>query len=281
MNGIHRKYWPAPAKLNLFLHVTGRREDGYHELQTLFQLIDWCDDLSIEADPSGRISRRAANYDVAPEEDLAVRAARALKAVAGVRAGAVIGVRKRIPLGAGLGGGSSNAATVLLVLNRVWQCGLGTDELMLLGQELGADVPVFIRGRSALAEGTGQALKPVTLGQRHYVLVLSPVAVSTAAAFADPDLERSAQPLTGTEALAGVGRNVFEPVIFKRYPGIAETCHDLRRWGAPRLTGTGSCLFLTMTDEASAKRTAQELKCRYNVRAVRGIDQSPVHEMLA
>lgn len=275
------KRWPAPAKLNLFLHVTGRREDGYHDIQTLFQLIDFADELRIEVDASGEITRSGDDCGVPQNEDLVVRAARLLRRHTGARGGAVIRVRKRIPVGAGLGGGSSDAATTLLVLNRLWDTGLDIDELAQLGRQLGADVPLFIHGRSAMAGGVGDRLEPVALGRRHYVLVLSPVAVSTAAAYAHPDLERSLPLLSRAEALAGAGRNVFTPVIARSHPELARTWAELRHWGEPRLSGTGSCTFLPMADEAAARRTAQDLKCRYNVRAVRGLDRSPVHEMLA
>lgn len=272
--------WPAPAKLNLFLHVTARREDGYHDIQTLFQLIDWGDEIGIALDESGAITRTAGDYGVAPEADLAVRAARLLRDRSGVRQGAAIAVRKVIPLGAGLGGGSSDAATVLLALNRVWNCGCSIDELALIGRQLGADVPLFIRGRTALATGTGDRLEPVELGERHYVLVLSPIAVSTAEAFADPALARNAPLLDRAEALAGAGGNVFEPVVCARYPELARSLRELRRWGTPRMSGTGSAIFLPMPDAIAAKRTAQALECRYNVRAVRGVDRSPMHERL-
>lgn len=272
--------WPAPVKLNLFLHVTGRREDGYHDIQTLFQLIDWGDELRIVVDESGRITRSGGPQGVPPEADLTVRAARLLRGQCGVRLGAAIDLLKRVPPGAGLGGGSSDAATVLLVLNRLWRCGCSIDELARLGQRLGADVPVFVRGHSALAAGTGERLEPVELGERHYVLVLSAVAVSTAAAYSDPDLERNAPLLSRAEALGGAGRNVFEPVVRARHPGLARTLDELRAWGLPRLTGSGGGIFLAMPDAESAERAARELKCRYNVRAVRGIDRSPVHDML-
>lgn len=280
MNAPGPRRWPAPAKLNLFLHVTGRRDDGYHDIQTLFQLIDWYDELTIEVDMAGRISRTVGDYGVPADDDLAVRAARLLQEETGMRAGATIGVEKHIPLGAGLGGGSSDAATVLLVLNHLWGCGLTLSDLAEIGRRLGADVPVFVHGRSALAEGVGERLQPVDLGERHYLLVLSPVTVSTAAAFADDELERNAPRLQADEILAGGGRNVFEPVVARTHPELGETLRELVRWGRPRLTGTGSCIFLQMVDEAAAQRTARDLKCRYNVRAVRGIDHSPVHSEL-
>ncbi len=163
--------WPAPAKINLFIHVLGRRADGYHDIQTLFQLLDWGDEVRIHPTPDSEISRLPVAYDVPEDEDLVVRAARLLQSTTAVRQGAEIGVLKRIPPGSGMGGGSSNAATVLLVLNRLWGCGLNLEELANLGCSLGADVPVFIRGHSAMATGVGERLDPVSLGQRHYILV--------------------------------------------------------------------------------------------------------------
>lgn len=269
--------WPAPAKINLFLHVTGRRPDGYHELQTLFQLLDWGDELEIEATGGPEIRRRGADYGVPESEDLVVRAARALQREAGTGQGAAIRVTKRIPMGAGLGGGSSDAATVLVVLNRLWDCGLGPDRLAGIGAKLGADVPVFVRGHSALAEGIGERLQPVRLGDRHYVLVLPGLSISTAKVFADPDLRRDSAPLGVDEALGGGGRNDCEPVVLARYPRLRETVSKLRRWGRPRLTGTGSALFLEMPSAQAAERAAREIKTLYNVRAVRGVDRSPLH----
>ena len=272
--------WPAPAKINLFLHVTGRRPDGYHELQTLFQLLDWGDEIRIRATADPEIAREAADYPVAEAADLAVRAARLLQSAAGCRKGARIRVLKRVPIGAGLGGGSSDAATVLLALNRLWNCGFGLPELADLGARLGADVPVFVHGRSAMATGIGERLQPATIGPRHYVLVLPDLAIPTAAVFADPELVRDSSPISLTEALAGKGRNDCEAVVRKRYPQMAGIMDSLERWGRPVMTGTGSALFLQMGSRERAIRAAREMKTLYNVRAVRGLDRSPVHEML-
>jgi 4-diphosphocytidyl-2-C-methyl-D-erythritol kinase len=272
--------WPAPAKINLFLHVTGRRPDGYHEIQTLFQLLDWGDEVRIEATVEPVICRDGADYPVAEEADLAMRAARLLQSATGCRSGAKIRVSKRIPLGAGLGGGSSDAATVLLVLNRLWNCGLDLPELAALGRRLGADVPVFIHGCSAMATGVGERLRPVAIGPRHYVLVLPDLAISTAAVFADPQLVRDSAPISLAEALAGKGRNDCEAVVRMRYPQIAELLAALERWGRPLMTGSGSAVFLQMASRELAVRAAREMKTLYNVRAVSGLDRSPVHEML-
>ena len=272
--------WPAPAKINLFLHVTGRRPDGYHELQTLFQLLDWGDAIRIRISKDARIRREPADYPVAEDDDLVMRAARLLQEEGGCRLGATIGVEKSVPLGAGLGGGSSDAATVLLVLNRLWGCGLDLGALAELGLRLGADVPLFVHGHSALATGVGERLEPVALGRRHYVLVFPGLSIVTRDVFMDPDLPRDSKPISLEDALSGRGHNDCEKVVMARYPAMAAALEELRRWGEPRLTGTGSAIFLSMDSEQEAKSAAQEMKTLYNVRAVSGVDRSPVHDML-
>jgi 4-diphosphocytidyl-2-C-methyl-D-erythritol kinase len=272
--------WPAPAKINLFLHVTGRRADGYHELQTLFQLLGWGDEVGIRPSAGAAITRLGADYPVAAEEDLAVLAARLLQAETGCRRGAEIRVHKRIPLGSGLGGGSSDAATVLVVLNHLWGCGLGLPELAALGVRLGADVPVFVHGHSALATGVGDRLTPVHLGPRHYVLVFPKAAIGTRKVFCDPDLPRDSKPISLAAALAGEGRNDCEAVVRKRYPAMAELLERLQQWGRPRMTGTGSGIFLAMGSAEEAIDAAHEMKSLYNVRAVSGVDRSPLHDRL-
>ncbi len=273
-------FWPAPAKLNLFLHVTGQRPDGYHELQTLFQLLDWGDELSIEPLDEPDVSRPRSSYAVNEADDLAVRAGLLLQAETSCRQGARIEVIKRIPVASGLGGGSSDAATVLLVLNRLWGCGLNVDELASMGIGLGADVPVFIRGHSALATGVGDELEPVELGERHYLLVFPGFSVSTADVFSDAALPRNSSRISISQALAGSGSNDCEVVIKERFPFFSQMLKELGQWGPARMTGTGSTLFISMPDEISANSAAQEIKCRYNVRAVRGLDRSPLHELL-
>ena len=272
--------WPAPAKLNLFLHITGRRADGYHSLQTLFQILDWGDDIRIRVTGSPRIRRLNASYDVAEQDDLVVRAASLLQRETAARQGAEIEVIKRVPMGAGLGGGSSDAATVLLVLNRLWQCGLSHRELAKLAACLGADVPVFIHGHSALAEGIGERLQSVQLGERHYLLVLPGIAISTAEIFSAPELVRDSAHISLPEALAGKGHNDCEAVVRARYPDMAGMLEGLRKWGRPMMTGTGSGIFIEMKNEQQANSAAQALKSLYNVRAVRGVDCSPLHQKL-
>jgi len=227
-----------------------------------------------------QISRPHASYAVAETDDLVVRAASLLQAETSVRQGARIEVIKRIPAGSGLGGGSSDAATVLLVLNKLWECNLEENELASIGLGLGADLPVFIRGRTALGTGVGDELLPVELGARHYLLVMPEFPISTRDVFTDPDLPRNSAKLSIEQALQGIGRNDCETVVIKRYPAFASILEELRELGDARMTGTGSAIFIAMSDEKSAKSAAEQIKCRYNVRAVRGVDKSPLHELL-
>ncbi len=272
--------WPAPAKLNLFLHVCGQRTDGYHELQTLFQLIDFCDQLEFEITLDGIIRRIEGPEDLPAESDLVIRAARLLQSSTGVSKGARIKLSKEIPVGAGLGGGSSDAATTLLVLNHLWRCDLSTAQLAELGLSLGADVPLFVLGNSAFASGIGERLQAVELGERHYVLVLMPLHVSTAEVFRHPQLKRDCAVMSSNEAKGSTGTNVCEKVVRAMYPAMDRALDNLAFYGDARMTGTGSCIFLEMPDADSAIKTTIQLNSLYNVRAVRGLDKSPVHELL-
>jgi 4-diphosphocytidyl-2-C-methyl-D-erythritol kinase len=276
--------WPAPAKLNLFLHVTGRRPDGYHELQTLFQLIDLSDTVSLSVTDDGRIERPAGPAGVDPDSDLTVRAAKALQAATGCRAGASIRIAKRIPMGGGLGGGSSDAATVLLALNHLWGCGLPVDELARLGLPLGADVPVFVRGSSAWAEGVGEQLVPVDLPERWYVVIHPGVAVPTREVFQSPELTRNTPVITiraffGPEGSSG-SRNDCEPVVRARYPEVADALSWLGNFAPARLTGTGSCIFAAFGSAMDAERVAARAPDRWRAFVARGLNVSPVHALL-
>jgi 4-diphosphocytidyl-2-C-methyl-D-erythritol kinase len=276
--------WPAPAKLNLFLHVTGRRPDGYHELQTLFQLIDLSDSVSLNVTDDGRIERPAGPAGVDPDSDLTVRAAKALQAATGCRAGASIRIAKRIPMGGGLGGGSSDAATVLLALNHLWGCGLPVDELARLGLPLGADVPVFVRGSSAWAEGVGEQLVPVELPERWYVVIHPGVAVPTRDVFQSPELTRNTAVIT-IRAFFGPGgssgsRNDCEPVVRARYPEVADALSWLGNFAPARLTGTGSCIFAAFGRAMDAERVAARAPDRWRAFVARGLNVSPVHALL-
>jgi 4-diphosphocytidyl-2-C-methyl-D-erythritol kinase len=273
-------HWPAPAKLNLFLHVTGRRADGYHELQTLFQLIDLCDTIAISVREDGHIERPVGPPEVPGEADLTVRAARALKSATGTRLGATLKVRKRIPVGGGLGGGSSDAATTLLALNEVWGCGLSLNELVSLARPLGADVPVFVQGSSAWAEGVGERLTPVTLPGRWYVVIYPGVAVSTREVFQSPELTRNSPLITLRAFFESGGRNDCEPVVRSRAAPVAEALEWLARFAPARLTGTGSCVFSACGSASDAERLAARVPDRWMSFVARGLNTSPVHERL-
>ena len=273
-------HWPAPAKLNLFLHVTGRRADGYHELQTLFQLIDLCDTITIALRTDGRIERPAGPANIAPEADLTVRAAHVLREATGTALGADLRVHKRIPQGAGLGGGSSDAATVLLALNELWGCRLSLDELALLAQPLGADVPVFVKGSSAWAEGIGERLTPVSLPPAWYVIIYPGIGVSTREVFQSPELTRNSPLITIRAFFQSGGRNDCEPVVRERCPEVAAALDWLAREGSAALTGTGSCVFTARQSAADAERLAARVPDRWMSFVARGLNTSPVHEQL-
>jgi 4-diphosphocytidyl-2-C-methyl-D-erythritol kinase len=273
--------WPAPAKLNLFLHIVGRRPDGYHELQTLFQLIDLSDEIVLSVRPDGLIERTTGAPEVPAEEDLTVRAARALQKATDCRQGASLEVRKRIPLGGGLGGGSSDAATVLLALNELWGLHLPRTELAAIGLPLGADVPVFIGGSSAWGEGVGERLTPVELPQAWYVIVHPGVSVSTRAIFQSPELTRNSSLITIRALFDSGGRNDCEPVVRTQFPEVAEALDWLGRYAPARLTGTGSCLFARCASAPQAERLAASVPDRWRSWVARGLNTSPVHERLA
>ena len=276
--------WPAPAKLNLFLHVTGRRADGYHELQTVFQVIDLCDTIAIRVTEDGRIERPAGPAGVDPDSDLTVRAARSLQAATGTRGGASLRIVKRIPLGGGLGGGSSDAATTLVALNHLWGCGLSVDELARLGLALGADVPVFIRGSSAWAEGVGERLVPVELPERWYVVIHPGVAVPTRDVFQSPELTRNSPVITIRAFFEPGGsagtRNDCEPVVRARYAEVDDALSWLGNFAPARLTGTGSCIFASFASAIAAERVAARVPDRWRAFVARGLNVSPLHGLL-
>ncbi len=272
--------WPAPAKLNLCLHIVGRRPDGYHLLQTAFQFIDLSDELTFSERPTGVIERISGPEEIPSDQDLVVRAARLLAAHTGTSLGIAIGVVKKIPIQGGLGGGSSNAATVLVALNEIWKLGLPEDELATLGLTLGADVPVFVRGHSAWAEGVGEQLTACDFPEAVYLVIRPDVAVSTAAVFQAAELTRNS-PLTTIRAFfAGGGRNDCTPVVRQRYREVAEVLDWLQVYSAARLTGTGSCVFATFPDEDQAERVKARLPARWSGFVVRGINRSPLLDRL-
>jgi 4-diphosphocytidyl-2-C-methyl-D-erythritol kinase len=283
---------PAPGKLNLFLHVVGRRGDGYHLLETLFQLLDRGDRVDLSVDGSGVI-RRAHELPGVPEQaDLTLRAAQLLARRTGVRSGVVIRVHKRLAMGGGLGGGSSDAATVLVGLNRLWGLGLALDELASLGLELGADVPVFVRGRSALARGVGEALVPVALAPSWYLVARPAATVATAPVFADPSLTRDTHPLKiegfpwgidtheGLERLLARTRNDCAPVVRAQVPAVAaalEALDSLAVEGGARMTGTGACVFVRFRDAATAQAALARVPPGLEAFVARGVDRSALH----
>ncbi len=255
-------HWPAPAKLNLFLRIPGRREDGYHLLQTVFRILDWGDELRLRVRGDGRIVRHGdlpAGIDATA--DLAVRAADLLRKETNLRLGADIFVEKRIPAGGGFGGGSSDAATTLVALDALWGTGLGIERLAALGLGLGADVPVFVRGDNAWAEGVGERLTPVTLPPAWYLLAAPAVHVSTAELFQAPELTRDAAPATIADFASGAPLgNAFEPVLRRREPAVEAVFEVLARVGTPRLTGTGSGCFVEFGDRASAQAALSQVQ---------------------
>jgi 4-diphosphocytidyl-2-C-methyl-D-erythritol kinase len=274
--------WPAPAKLNLFLHVVGRRADGYHFLQTAFQLLDWGDEIRLRLREDGAIHRMDPLPGVAEESDLGVRAALALREATGCRIGVDIVIDKRVPIGGGLGGGSSDAASVLVVLNALWGTGLAEDALAEIGLALGADVPLFVRGKSAWAEGIGEELTPIDLPERWYVVVDPGVAVPTRELFQVPELTRNSPRLTIPLFVSGVVTgNAFEPVARARFPGVAAALEWLGSRGEARLSGSGGCVFATVASRDAGAALVE--KCPVGMRAwvVRGVVESPLHRQLA
>ena len=279
------RFWPAPAKLNLFLHIVGRRPDGYHELQTCFQFVDLCDDISIEVRADGAIHRVSELADVPEDADLCVRAARALQTAAGCTQGANIGVLKRIPMGGGLGGGSSDAATCLVALNHLWQLHWPVDALAALGLKLGADVPVFVRGRAAWAEGVGERLTPLypplAPAETNYLILKPNVNVGTAEVFQDIDLTRNSAPITIHGFLASGGRNDCLGVVRRRYPEVARALDWLSAFGPARLTGTGACVFLACGTPELGQEIVRQLPPGLEAYVARGLNDSPLLERLA
>jgi 4-diphosphocytidyl-2-C-methyl-D-erythritol kinase len=273
--------WPAPAKLNLFLRITGRRPDGYHELQTVFRLLDWGDEIALRVRDDGQVRRLHEVPGVPERSDLAVRAAELLKQHAGAAGGADIDVIKRVPMGGGLGGGSSDAATVLVALNWLWQLDLDQDALAELGRQLGADVPVFVRGRSAWAEGIGERLSPMPLPRRSYVVLDPHEAVPTAALFQAPELTRNAPRATISSFASGeTTENAFAPVVRARHRRVAAALDWLGTFGQARLSGSGGCVFLEVTSFGRAVTIARQCPADFTAHVASGVDVSPLHQAL-
>jgi 4-diphosphocytidyl-2-C-methyl-D-erythritol kinase len=273
--------WPAPAKINLFLHVVGRRADGYHLLQTVFRFLDFGDTLRFAPRADESIVLATPLPGVPAETDLTVRAAHALRAVGGVKLGAVRGVtirlEKRLPMGGGLGGGSSDAATTLLALNRLWGCGLSSAELQRIGLALGADVPVFIHGRTTFAEGVGDRFTDVAPAPAWYLVLVPPMAVPTPEIFRVPDLRRDTPAIRPADWRDGFGGNDLEPVACRLYPEVKRHLDWLRALGVPaRMSGSGACCFAEFADEAAARAAYAALSADMRGFVARGIDVHPL-----
>ncbi|MCK9490163.1 MAG: 4-(cytidine 5'-diphospho)-2-C-methyl-D-erythritol kinase [Xanthomonadales bacterium] len=270
---------PAPAKLNLFLHVIGRRADGYHLLQTVFQLLDWGDRIGLAVTDDGAIQRSGGCPDLPAGQDLAVRAALALQRESGVRSGARIHIDKHIPVGAGLGGGSSDAATVLVGLDHLWRTGLAVERLAQIGARLGADVPVFVHGHSAFAEGVGEKLTPVSLPGADFVVVWPGLPVATADIFQAPELTRNTPASTISALLQTAAGNDLQPVAVRRHPEIGQALAFLCQHGPARMSGSGSAVFVPVADAATAQAIVADSP--WPAWAVRGVNRSPLQQLLA
>ncbi len=272
--------WPAPAKLNRFLRIIGRRPDGYHLLQTMFQFLDRCDWLRFEPNAGGRIERVGTVPGVKPVADLTVRAATLLQQCSGTAQGVRIHIDKLLPLGGGLGGGSSDAATTLVALNHYWRCGLEPSELAELGLQLGADVPVFVQGYAAWAEGIGERLTPVAPDEPWFVVLVPPCQVATAAVFDDADLTRDSQPRKIRSLVTAADGNDCESVVFRRYPKVAEAATWLAQFAPVRLTGTGCCVFAAFADYKQAEQVVSMTPPWLMGFVSRGCNRSPLQARL-
>ena len=279
-----RSVWPAPAKLNLFLHILGRRPDGYHELQSCFQFIDLCDEIKIEVRGDGLILRAIDIPGLPADADLCIRAAQALQSASGTTLGADISLTKKIPVGGGLGGGSSDAATCLVALNHLWGIHWPLEKLAAIGLKLGADVPVFVHGRAAWAQGVGERLTPLypplAPAEANYLILKPNVFVSTAAVFQDPELTRNSAPITIHGFLASGGRNDCLGVVRRRYPEVAHALDWLSVFGSARLTGTGACVFLACENKDLAQEIMRKVPPEFEGFLARGLNDSPLLEGL-
>ncbi|MDC9724600.1 MAG: 4-(cytidine 5'-diphospho)-2-C-methyl-D-erythritol kinase [Gammaproteobacteria bacterium] len=270
--------WLSPAKINLFLHITGQREDGYHNLQTAFQFLDYCDILSFEHAPENEIQLLTPIEGVEHDDNLIVRAAKLLQQCVKAEKGALISLDKKLPMGGGLGGGSSNAATTLVALNQIWNCGLSKNELAELGLSLGADVPIFIHGYAAWAEGVGEELTAIYPDEPWYVVLVPDCHISTAEIFSSSELTRDCKSMTIAGFLSGEGRNVCEDVVIKHYPAVAEALDWLARYANPRMTGTGACVFADFNSQEDAQRVIDSLPDGWQGFITQGCNKSPLYK---
>lgn len=278
MNGMQR--FPSPAKLNLFLYITARRADGYHELQTLFQFLDFGDEIAIDVNPSGQIRLLNDLPDVAPEQNLIYRAAKLLQNYTGCRLGADIAVTKRLPMGGGVGGGSSNAATVLVALNQLWQTDLSLDTLAEWGLRLGADVPIFVHGKAAFAEGVGEKLTPCAPPEKWYVVLKPAVSIATALIFNHPDLPRNTPKRDLAQLMNSPWANDCEKIVRDRYSEVDDLLAWLVQYAPSRLTGTGACVFAEFDTEEQARCVFAQKPQYIQGFVAQGQNISPLHQQL-
>jgi len=281
MTHFDSQRWPAPAKLNLFLYITGQREDGYHELQTLFQFIDKCDYLTITPNHDNRITLSPAIPDLPLEQNLIYKAAMLLKQHTGCELGAHIALEKNLPMGGGLGGGSSDAATTLLALNYHWGLQLSVETLADLGVRLGADVPIFIHGKAAIAEGVGEKLTPASPAEPYYLIATPDCHISTPAVFKNPELKRDTKKQLHHKLMRNKWTNDCEPCVKKQHPEVANTIDWLLEYAPTRMTGTGACIFSTFEDVQTAELLAQKTPAWLTCFTARGLNNSPLRELLS
>jgi 4-diphosphocytidyl-2-C-methyl-D-erythritol kinase len=272
--------WAAPAKLNLMLRITGRRADGYHLLQTVFQFVDLCDWITFHPADDGRVYLQKTLEGVAEDDDLTVRAAKLLKAETGCELGVRIEVEKNLPMGGGLGGGSSDAATTLVVLNKLWQLNLSTEKLMTLGLSLGADVPIFVYGHAAWAEGVGEKIEKIIVPEQWVVIIKPDCHVNTGEIFSTKELTRDSKSIKIADFIAGQHQNDCIEVVRQRYPSVQNALVDLAEFSEARLTGTGACVFAQFDSQESAIQAYQSLKNKWQVYLAKGINESPLFTKL-
>ncbi|KAF3976999.1 MAG: 4-(cytidine 5'-diphospho)-2-C-methyl-D-erythritol kinase [Methylococcales symbiont of Iophon sp. n. MRB-2018] len=272
--------WPAPAKINLMLRITGQREDGYHLLQTVFQLVDWCDWLTFHPVQGRKIGLISAIPGVSEETDLTVRAAKLLQQETGCQQGVLIEIEKNLPMGGGLGGGSSDAATTLMALNALWGLGLSQEELMRIGLQLGADVPVFVLGHSAWAEGVGEKLKKIEVEEKWLLIIKPDCHVDTKEIFSVKELTRDSKPITMAGFISGQHQNDCLDVVRKLYQPVQDALDDLAVFSKVRLTGTGACVFAQFDSKPEAQKTFELLRDKWQVYLAKGINRSPLQDML-
>ncbi|MDD5272461.1 MAG: 4-(cytidine 5'-diphospho)-2-C-methyl-D-erythritol kinase [Methylovulum sp.] len=272
--------WPAPAKLNLMLRIVGRRADGYHLLQTVFQFVALCDWICFQPDPSGRVTLKNPLPGVIESDDLTVRAANLLKLATGCRYGVCMDVTKNLPMGGGLGGGSSDAATVLVALNTLWDLQLSIEKLMELGLSLGADVPIFVFGHAAWAEGVGEKIQPIIVPEQWVVIIKPDCHVNTKEIFCAEELTRDSKSIKITDFTAGQQQNDCLAVVCQRYPSVKDALVDLSEFSDAKLTGTGACVFAQFDSELKAVAAYQALKAKWRVYLSKSVNESPLLSMI-